>query len=242
MTDNENQTFDIDFEDNELIVELDDETDVVAEAEIDDEVEVVEIDTMVEHDPTVPKHVKAITLEDIERWNSGGPGGGVSDYELLHNKPTINGIELTGDKSLNELGIKQEYTANDITFKDGSTFQEKYDSGELKGEPGEPGKDGEDGKTPIKGVDYFDGKDGVNGTNGKDGYTPVKGVDYFDGVNGKDGYTPIKGKDYFDGVNGKDGVDGKTPVKGEDYYTEADKQEMVRLVLAALPSSEGVSY
>ena len=45
-----------------------------------------------------------------------------------------------------------------------------------------------------------------------------------------------------DGANGKDGVDGKTPVKGTDYYTEADKQEMVGLVLAALPAAEEVSF
>ena len=35
---------------------------------------------------------------------------------------------------------------------------------------------------------------------GKDGYTPIKGVDYFDGKNGKDGVdgkTPVKGVDYF---------------------------------------------
>ena len=35
---------------------------------------------------------------------------------------------------------------------------------------------------------------------------------------------------------------GYTPVKGKDYYTEADKQEMVNAVLAALPAAEGVSY
>lgn len=62
------------------------------------------------------------------------------------------------------------------------------------------------------------------------------------GQDGKDGYTPVKGVDYFDGKDGTNGVDGKTPVKGEDYYTEADKQEMVQLVLNSLPSSEGVSY
>ena len=45
-----------------------------------------------------------------------------------------------------------------------------------------------------------------------------------------------------DGLNGKDGVNGKTPVKGTDYYTEADKQEMVGLVLAALPAAEEVSF
>lgn len=45
-----------------------------------------------------------------------------------------------------------------------------------------------------------------------------------------------------DGTNGKDGIDGKTPVKGTDYYTDADKQEMVSLVLDALPSAEGVEF
>lgn len=44
------------------------------------------------------------------------------------------------------------------------------------------------------------------------------------------------------GDTGEKGQDGKTPVKGTDYYTEADKKEMVELVLEALPSSEEVSY
>ena len=52
---------------------------------------------------------------------------------------------------------------------------------------------GEVGKTPIKGVDYFDGK---KGDQGKQGDAPVKGVDYFDGEKGE---TPVKGVDYFDG-------------------------------------------
>jgi hypothetical protein len=132
------------------------------------------------------------------------------------------------------------------------------------------GPKGADGYTPVKGVDYFDGKDGTAG------YTPVKGVDYFDGKDGKDGkdgYTPVKGKDYFDGTNGKDGTsvtvsnvstssadggsnvvtfsdgktltvkngstgtkgaDGYTPVKGTDYFTEADKAELVQMVIESL--------
>lgn len=32
---------------------------------------------------------------------------------------------------------------------------------------------------------------------------------------------------------------GETPVKGTDYYTEADKEEMVAAVLAALPTYDG---
>lgn len=108
--------------------------------------------------------------------------------------------------------------------------------------------DGKDGYTPIKGVDYFDGKDGKDGKDGdgktpikgvdyfdgKDGYTPIKGVDYFDGrdgrdgVDGRDGYTPQKGIDYFDGQNGRDGIDGRdgyTPIKGVDYFDGKDGED-----------------
>lgn len=42
--------------------------------------------------------------------------------------------------------------------------------------------------------------------------------------------------------NGPEGPAGYTPVKGTDYYTEADKAEMVNLVLAALPVWNGGSY
>ncbi|WPH64816.1 hypothetical protein [Vibrio phage vB_VpaP_SJSY21] len=49
------------------------------------------------------------------------------------------------------------------------------------------GAPGSDGYTPVKGVDYFDGKDGTDGAKGDPGYTPVKGVDYFDGAKGDTG-------------------------------------------------------
>lgn len=44
------------------------------------------------------------------------------------------------------------------------------------------------------------------------------------------------------GDTGPQGADGKTPVKGTDYFTEADKQEMVNAVIAALPNGNGVAY
>ena len=56
-------------------------------------------------------------------------------------------------------------------------------------------------------------------------------IETIQGEPGKDGYTPRKGIDYFDGVDGKDYV-----------LTEADKQEIVNLVLQALPNSEDVEY
>lgn len=88
----------------------------------------------------------------------------------------------------------------------------------------------------------------ISGTNiidlmhGADGYTPVKGKDYFDGKQGntgEPGYTPVKGVDYFDGVNGKDGKDGVTPVVGIDYFTEADKAAIISEVLSSLPVYNG---
>lgn len=94
-------------------------------------------------------------------------------------------------------------TANDVKFADGETFQEKYDSGELKGEQGPQGPQGSQGP---KGDTGLAGKDGTNG------------------------------------ADGKDGVDGKTPIKGTDYFTEADKQELVSLVLAEIPNAEGIDY
>ena len=44
------------------------------------------------------------------------------------------------------------------------------------------------------------------------------------------------------GAKGDPGEDGKTPEKGADYWTEADKQEIISDVLAALPNANGVMF
>ena len=44
---------------------------------------------------------------DIEELKQNGTGGGTTDYEDLENKPSINNIELNGNKTLDELGISQ---------------------------------------------------------------------------------------------------------------------------------------
>lgn len=43
-------------------------------------------------------------------------------------------------------------------------------------------------------------------------------------------------------IKGEPGTDGYTPVKGVDYFTEADKEELVASVMAALPNGDEVSY
>lgn len=45
----------------------------------------------------------------------GGGGGGTSNYNLLSNKPQINDVELTGNKSLHDLGIAGEDTIGTMT-------------------------------------------------------------------------------------------------------------------------------
>lgn len=71
---------------------------------------------------------------------------------------------------------------------------------------------GKDGYTPVKGTDYFDGKDGADG---KDGYTPVKGIDYFDGKDGKDGEAGPQGPQGEQGPQGAKGDKGDTGQQGE---------------------------
>lgn len=165
-----------------------------------------------------------IEIDKNEKVYVGDGTGGTSNYNDLENKPQINGVPLEGNKTSKDLGIKQEYTANDITFEDGETFQQKYDNGELKGDKGDTGANGQNGE---------DGQDGFSPTvtttpisNGtKVSITDRTGTKEFDVMNGEQGAK---------GEKGEDGTDGKTPVKGVDYFTEADKQEFVNEVEQAL--------
>ncbi len=57
---------------------------------------------------TVPKKGSnnAVTSDGIAKAiEQGGGGGGTSDYAALTNKPKINNVELSGNKSLTSLGI-----------------------------------------------------------------------------------------------------------------------------------------
>ena len=50
---------------------------------------------------------------------TGGVFYGTNDYEELINKPEINGVELTGDKSLADLGINIPTATSDLTNDSG---------------------------------------------------------------------------------------------------------------------------
>ena len=99
----------------------------------------------------------------------GGGGSGTDDYNDLSNQPQINGVTLVGNKTNADLGIKQTYTADDIAFEDGETFQQKYDNGELTGPQGPAGQDGAQGPQGPKGDTGDIGPQGVQGETGPAG-------------------------------------------------------------------------
>lgn len=56
-------------------------------------------------DPNVPEWVKSIAESQIEEWDNA------NDYELNTNKPSINSIELSGDKNSDSLGLQDKMDA-----------------------------------------------------------------------------------------------------------------------------------
>ena len=56
-------------------------------------------------DPNIPEWVKSIAESQIEKWDNA------NDYELNTNKPSINSIELSGDKDSDSLGLQDKMDA-----------------------------------------------------------------------------------------------------------------------------------
>lgn len=137
--------------------------------------------------------------------------GGSSNYEELENKPQINNVELIGNKSLTDLGIKQVYTANDIAFEDGQTFQQKYDSGQLKGEKGDAGLQGPQG---IQGEPGPQGPKGDTGEQGPKGETGPQGEQGLQGPQGEKGDKGDKGDKGEQGEVGPMGPQGPQGEQG----------------------------
>ena len=119
------------------------------------------------------------------------------------------------------------------------------------GAPGKEGTAGADGVTPHIGDNgnwYIGSTDtgkpsrGAAGAKGSDGANGKDGAQGEKGDTGPAGPQGPAGAPGPQGPKGETGTDGKTPVKGTDYWTEADKQEIVNSVIAALPDGTEVSY
>lgn len=85
-----------------------------------------------------------ITIENNVISSTGGGSGGTSDYSDLDNKPSINNVELVGNKSLNDLGIQPKgnyvvdnnyvHTDNNFTTEEKNKLSglSNYDDTEIK--------------------------------------------------------------------------------------------------------------
>lgn len=163
-----------------------------------------------------------------------GGGSGTVDLSAYYTKgetdaaikTAVDAVELLpGPKG--DPGVSCTHAWNGTTLT--VTSASGTSSADLKGEPGH---------TPVKGEDYFDGAPG------EDGISPVAVVTQTDTgatitITDKTGTTSAA---VTNGKDGDKGDPGATPVRGTDYWTDADKQEIINSVLAALPAAEGVSF
>lgn len=88
------------------------------------------IDTAVPPDGT-PGYVLTKTEDGTEWADPQGGGGGTTDYEKLTNKPQINSVELSGNKSLQDLGAQPAGDYAERSEIPTKTSQLKNDSGFL---------------------------------------------------------------------------------------------------------------
>ena len=107
--------------------------------------------------------------------------------------------------------------ANNVKFSDGTTFQQKLDSGALKGDPGKDGEPGAKGDPGEKGADGAPGKDGAKGDKGDTGDQGPQGLQGPKGETGLQG--PIgpqgpKGETGLQGPIGPQGPKGETGLQG----------------------------
>ena len=117
-----------------------------------------------------------------------------------------------GTVDLSNYVTKDTGNANQITFNDGATIQEKLDAGELKGDKGEPGEQGLQGEKGDKGDKGDTGPQGPQGEKGDKGDTGPQGPQ---GEKGDKGDT---------GPQGPQGLQGEKGDKG-DPFTYADFTE-----------------
>ena len=168
--------------------------------------------------------VKTVVDGTVIEWEftEGGGGGGTGDYTDLTNKPKINNVTLSGNKTAADLGLVKpsDITASksgDTTtiyvnsvaiaqIKDGATGPQ----GE-KGDTGEQGPQGETGATGPQGPKGDTGATGPKGDTGDTGATGPKGDTGDTGPKGDTGSQGPQGPKGDTGATGPAGSDGITP-------------------------------
>ena len=157
------------------------------------------------------------------------------DYALRSELPTVptKVSQLQNDKGYltEHQDISGKLDADKLPEAVNAALAQAKDSGEFDGDPGAPGV------TPHIGANgnwYIGSADTGVKAQGKDGTSvTVKSVSESTADGGSNVVTFSDGKT-LNVKNGKAGTPGKTPVRGVDYYTEADKAEIVAMVIESL--------
>ena len=136
----------------------------------------------------------------------------------------IANAQLGGDNSdidLSGFVTKEIGNASQITFSDGETFQNKLDSGELKGDQGEQGPkgdqgdQGDQGEQGPKGDQGEQGEQGPKGDQGEQGPKGDQGEQGPEGPKGDQGEQGPKGDQGEQGPKGDQGEQGPKGDQGE---------------------------
>ena len=147
---------------------------------------------------------------------SGGGGSGTKNYEELFKKPQINGKELIGNKTSEELGLVSSGTGNaqEIIFNDGETLQSKYEDGGIRGPQGPKGDKGDPGTQGERGLTGPQGPQGIAGPKGERGEQGLVGPEGPQGQRGPAGPQGPQGPIGNIGLTGPKGEKGDTGPRG----------------------------
>lgn len=147
---------------------------------------------------------------------SGGGGSGTKNYEELFKKPQINGKELIGNKTSEELGLVSSGTGNaqEVIFNDGETLQAKYEDGGIRGPQGPKGDKGDPGAQGERGLTGPQGPQGIAGPKGEQGEQGLVGPEGPQGQRGPAGPQGPQGPTGNIGLTGPKGDTGPQGEKG----------------------------
>lgn len=173
---------------------------------------------------------RTVTDEEKATWDAKSEFSGA--YGDLTGKPTIPTVPENVSAFDNDAGyltaVPGEYVTEAELAAKGYLTEHQDISGKLDADKLPEAV--EDALEQAKASGEFDGEDGI------DGVSPTVSVS----KSGKVTTISITDKDgtktatINDGADGDPGQDGYTPVKGTDYFTEADQEEIVQQVIAAL--------
>ena len=147
---------------------------------------------------------------------SGGGGSGTKNYEELFKKPQINGKELIGNKTSEELGLISSGIGNaqEVIFNDGETLQSKYEDGGIRGPQGPKGDKGDPGTQGERGLTGPQGPQGIAGPKGEKGEQGLVGPEGPQGQRGPAGPQGPQGPIGNIGLTGPKGEKGDTGPRG----------------------------